>query len=316
MPDTICIVGPTASGKTALAVSLAETLGGEVVSCDSMQVYRGMDIGTAKPTPEEMRGVRHHMLDVLDPAEDCSAARFSELAARCVDDIHARGKTAILAGGTGLYIDALVSGRTFAPLPQTGRRAELERMADARGMEAMLAYLASFDPDAAARLHPRDRKRVLRACEVYLETGVTITEHNRRTQLEPPRYRPCWIGLDYLRREDLYARIDRRVDAMLQAGLLDEIRGLLAAGAPECGTAMAAIGYKEFLPALRGECTLEEAAENVRRESRRYAKRQLTWFRRNPAVHWIRLPENPDVSAILAEARQIAADFDREQLVE
>ena len=309
MADTICIVGPTASGKTALAVLLAEAIGGEVVSCDSMQIYRGMDIGTAKPTKEEMRQVPHHMIDVLSPMEDCSAARFSELASRCVDEIHARGKTAILAGGTGLYIDALVSGRTFAPMPQTGRREELERMADAHGMDWMLSYLASFDPEAAARLHSADRKRVLRACEVYLETGSTITEHNRRTQELPPRYRPCWIGLDYLEREHLYARINRRVDVMLEQGLLEEIRQLLDSGVPERGTALAAIGYKEFLPALRGECTVEEAAEAVRRESRRYAKRQLTWFRRNPEIHWILLPEHPDFSAVFEEAKGILAQF-------
>ena len=192
MNNIICIAGPTASGKTALAVELAKKLGGEVVSCDSMQIYRRMDIGTAKPTREEMQGIVHHMLDVAEPDEDFSVSRYCEMATPIVDDIIARGKTAIIAGGTGLYMDSLIKGNDFAPFPSTGMREKLEAQADAEGMEAMLSLLNSIDPEAAARLHPADRKRIIRALEVYYETGDTITEHNRRTQAIPPRYSPLW----------------------------------------------------------------------------------------------------------------------------
>ena len=188
MNNIICIAGPTASGKTALAVELAKALNGEVVSCDSMYVYKRMNIGTAKPTLEEMDGIVHHMIDVAEPDEDFSVSRYCEMAAPIVDDIVARGKTAIIAGGTGLYMDSLIKGNTFAPFPSTGVRERLEAQADAEGMEAMTDWLRSIDPEAAQRIH--DHKRILRALEVYLETGETITEHNRRTQEIPPRYNP------------------------------------------------------------------------------------------------------------------------------
>lgn len=311
MNNIVCIAGPTASGKTALAVALAKEVNGEVVSCDSMQVYKGMDIGTAKPTAEEMEGIPHHMLSVAEPDEDFSVSRYCEMAAPIVDDIVARGKVAIIAGGTGLYMDSLIRGNAFAPFPSTGVREKLEAQADAEGMEAMLRWLESIDPEAAARLHLSDRKRIIRALEVYLETGETITAHNRKTQAIPPRYTPLWLGLDFAQRSDLYHRIDLRVGLMLQMGLIDEIRALLDAGIPEKTTAMQAIGYKEFIAALEGNCTIEEAADQVRQSSRRYAKRQLTWFRRNPAIHWlIRTPEQKS-SEILAQARQCFREFDK-----
>ena len=311
MNNIVCIAGPTASGKTALAVALAKEINGEVVSCDSMQVYKGMDIGTAKPTVEEMEGIPHHMLSVAEPDEDFSVSRYCEMAATIVDDIVARGKVAIIAGGTGLYMDSLVRGNAFAPFPSTGVREKLEAQADAEGMEAMLRWLESIDPEAAARLHLSDRKRIIRALEVYLETGETITAHNKKTQAIPPRYTPLWLGLDFAQRSDLYHRIDLRVGLMLQMGLIDEIRALLDAGIPEKTTAMQAIGYKEFIAALEGNCTIEEAADQVRQSSRRYAKRQLTWFRRNPAIHWlIRTPEQKS-SEILAQARQCFREFDK-----
>lgn len=287
MNNIICIAGPTASGKTALAATLAKELNGEVVSCDSMQVYRRMDIGTAKPTLEEMQGIPHHMIDVAEPWEDFSVSRYCEMAAPVVDDILSRGKTAVIAGGTGLYMDALIRGNAFAPFPATGVRERLEAQADAEGMEAMLSRLRAVDPDAAGRLHLSDRKRILRALEVYLETGETITEHNRKTQAVPPRYSPLWLGLDFARRGELYRRIDLRVGLMLEQGLVEEIRGLLADGIPEKATAMQAIGYKEFVDALDGRCTIEEAADQVRQSSRRYAKRQLTWFRHMEGVVWL-----------------------------
>lgn len=310
MNNIICIAGPTASGKTALAATLAKELNGEVVSCDSMQVYRRMDIGTAKPTLEEMQGIPHHMIDVAEPWEDFSVSRYCEMAAPIVDDIISRGKTAVIAGGTGLYMDALIRGNAFAPFPATGVRERLEAQADAEGMEAMLSQLRSVDPDAARRLHLSDRKRILRALEVYLETGETITEHNRKTQAVPPRYSPLWLGLDFTEREELYRRIDLRVGLMLQQGLVEEIRGLLADGIPERATAMQAIGYKEFVDALDGRCTIEEAADQVRQSSRRYAKRQLTWFRRNKAIHWLIRDTGDTGREILENARRIVSDFD------
>ena len=208
MNPIVCLAGPTASGKTALAVELAQALDGEVVSCDSMQVYRRMDIGTAKPSPEEMGGIPHHMIDVADPEEDYSVSRYCAAAAPIVEDIVARGKTAIIAGGTGLYMDSLIRGNDFAPFPSTGVRERLEAQADAEGMEAMAAWLRGVDPEAAERIH--DRKRLLRALEVYLETGQTITEHNRRTQAIPPKFSPVWLGLDFEDRQRLYDRIDLR----------------------------------------------------------------------------------------------------------
>ena len=310
MNNIICIAGPTASGKTALAAALAKELNGEVVSCDSMQVYKRMDIGTAKPTLEEMQGIPHHMIDVAEPWEDFSVSRYCEMAAPIVDDIISRGKTAVIAGGTGLYMDALIRGNAFAPFPATGVRERLEAQADAEGMEAMLSRLRAVDPDAARRLHLSDRKRILRALEVYLETGETITEHNRKTQAVPPRYSPLWLGLDFARRGELYRRIDLRVGLMLEQGLVEEIRGLLADGIPERATAMQAIGYKEFVDALDGRCTIEEAADQVRQSSRRYAKRQLTWFRRNKAIHWLIRDTGDTGREILENARRIVSDFD------
>ena len=312
MDRIVVIVGPTASGKTALSVALAKKLRGEVISADSMQIYRGMDVGTAKVTPEEMDGIPHHMIDVADPAEYFSAARFVEMADPILRDILSRGKTAVIAGGTGLYVDALIQGRAFAPCPATGKREALEAEADLMGMEHMLDRLRQVDPDSAARLHLSDRKRILRALEVYEETGRTITAHNLETQKVPPRYDPVWLGLSFADRAALYRRIDRRVDLMLEHGLLEEIRSLLDRGVPRTATALQAIGYKEFLPVLEGKRTPEEAAEEVKRGSRRYAKRQLTWFRRNEKIHWILQRDPPDPEAVAAEALRQIPFFDGE----
>ena len=307
MNSILCLAGPTASGKTALAVELAKELDGEVVSCDSMQVYRHMDIGTAKPSREEMQGIPHHMIDVAEPDEDFSVSRYCAMAAPIVDDIVARGKTAIIAGGTGLYMDSLIRGNDFAPFPSTGIREKLEAEADEVGLPAMLARLREIDPDTADRVS--DRKRILRALEVYLETGETITEHNRKTRLIPPKYTPLWLGLDFADRGELYRRIDKRVDIMLEMGLMEEIRSLLDSGIPEKCTAMQAIGYKEFVNALEGREPLSQAAEEVKKASRHYAKRQLTWFRRNPAVRWL-VRSGDDDREILTSARQIIRDSD------
>ena len=310
MKDIICIAGPTASGKTALAVELAKCINGEVVSCDSMQVYKRMNIGTAKPSIEEMEGIPHHMLSVAEPWEDFSVSRYCKMADGAVQDVLARGKTVIIAGGTGLYMDALIRGNDFAPFPSTGMREKLEKQAEEEGMEAMLKLLASIDPESAARLHLKDRKRVIRALEVYYETGETITAHNEKTQKIPPKYDPVWFALEDEDRQTLYDRIDLRVDKMLEMGLMEEIRGLLAEGVPEKCTAMQAIGYKEFVAALNGQCSLEEAAAQVKQASRNYAKRQLTWFRRNKSMHWLTRKNDEKTEEILPKALRVLTDFD------
>ena len=294
-PKILVIVGPTASGKTRMAVELAQRHNGEVISADSMQIYRTMDIGTAKPTKEEMGGIPHHMIDVADPEEDFSVARYVEMAARCVDDVLERGKLPIVAGGTGLYIDSLLSGRTFAPFsPDSALRGELERELEEKGGQAMLEALAQVDPEAAQRLHPNDHKRIIRALEVYRSTGKTITQHNRETQAIPPRYNALTIGLAFQDRQAMWRRIDQRVDEMVAAGPEDEVRRLLTSGiSPKC-TAMQAIGYKEFTQALSGEMTWQEAADVVKLRSRQYAKRQLTWFGRNPNTRWVRWDDPPE----------------------
>ena len=310
LPKILVVSGPTASGKTALAVELALAHNGEVVSADSMQIYRRMDIGTAKPTRAEMRGVPHHMLDVADPEEDFSVARYVELAARCVDDILARGKLPIVAGGTGLYIDSLLSGRTFARFdPDSPLRRELEEELARRGGAALLEELARVDPDTAARLHPNDGKRIVRALEVYRSTGTTLTAHNAMTRSLPPRYSALTLTLAFQRREDMWDRIDRRVDRMMADGLAEEVRALLDSGVPDRCTAMQAIGYKEMAAALRGDGDTARAAEEIKLRSRQYAKRQLTWFRRNPDARWLLWDREPDLSAALQTSTKYLSDF-------
>ena len=301
----ICVVGPTASGKTKMGVALAQRFHGEVVSVDSMQIYRGMAIGTAAPTPEEMEGVPHHMIGVADPAEQWSAARFAAAADRCVQDILRRGKQPIFVGGTGLYLDALVRGSAFAAGQQGGpvRQALQQRLAR-EGAAALLAELAQVDPETAARLHLRDEKRILRALEVYQETGETISEHDRKSRETPNRYDALYIGLSFRDRQDLRDRIDRRVDAMVAQGLPEEVRQLLSSGLPRDATALQAIGYKQFLAVADGTATEAEAVEEIKLRSRQYAKRQLTWLRRNPAIHWILWEKEPDFSQALQNATE------------
>ena len=300
----LVITGPTATGKTALGVWLALHLGGEVVSADAMQVYRGMVIGTAAPTAAECKGVRHHLVGTVDPRENYSVGRYVQEASACVEDILRRGKLPILVGGTNLYIDSLLRGIEFSDFDPAVRSA-LETEYDRLGGEAMLERLQAVDPERAALLHPRDRKRIVRALEVYEITGETITAHDQASRLSPPRFRSCRFALNFERREDLYARIDDRVDGMMKAGLAEEVRGLLDSGVPENCTAMQAIGYKEIASALRGETTLEEAAEQVKQSSRRYAKRQLSWLRRDPELHWILWKKKPDLDKASRISTQI-----------
>ena len=310
MNNIICIAGPTASGKTALAVELAKEFHGEVVSCDSMQIYRRMDIGTAKPTLEEREGIPHHMIDVAEPDEDFSVSKYCEMAAPIIDDIIARGKTAIIAGGTGLYMDSLIRGNDFAPFPATGHRERLEAKLSEVGLESLIAELSAIDPESVDRAQ-RNPRRIVRALEVFYETGETITSHNLKTQAIPPRYNPLWLGLDFEPRKLLYDRIDLRVGIMLEMGLEKEIRDLLASGIPASCTAMQAIGYKEFLSAMDGQCSLAEAADQVRQSSRRYAKRQLTWFRRNPNMNWLTRHEDEGAEEILERARRLILKSDK-----
>ena len=301
MDRIYCIVGPTASGKTRLSVTLAQALGAEIVSCDSMQIYRYMDIGTAKPTEAEKAGVPHHMIDFLDPRESYSVGRYVEEADCCVQDILRRGKPVVMVGGTGLYLDSLIAGRQFAPFPQTGKREELTEIARTQGIEVLMERLRQVDPQSADRIHPSNEKRVIRALEIWLETGKTMTEHDRESRAIPPRYRPIYIGLDYASRQDLYDRIDLRVEQMIRDGLVEEVRSLLNRGVPAEATSMQAIGYKELVAFLRGEGTLDEAVAAIQQGSRRYAKRQRTWFYRNEAVHWQILPKEPDFDALLQQ---------------
>ena len=297
MKDLICIAGPTASGKTGLAVALAKRLDAEVVSCDSMQIYRGMDIGTAKPDAAEMDGVPHHLLDVAEPGEDFSVGRYVKLADAAIADIHSRGKTAIVCGGTGLYMDSLIKGETFAAPSRPAQREYVEHIAEEKGMAYVYDMLKEADPETAEKLHLSDRKRIIRAMEVFLITGMPLSWHNEQSKKRLPKYEPAWIGLNFRDRAKLYARVDRRVDAMLEKGLEAEVRRLLEQGIDPKTTAMQAIGYKEMAAALRGECTLKQAAERIKQASRNYAKRQLTWFRRNEAIKWLYADETPDLLA-------------------
>ena len=304
-PKIVMICGPTATGKTKLGVALAKALNGEVVSADSMQIYQGMVIGTAAPTPEETEGIPHHMIGLVPPTENYSVARYVADATACVDDILSRGKVPIVVGGTGLYLDALRKGRSFSAfVPERGWREKLQARAKEEGLPALHAELQRIDPEAAARLHPNDEKRIIRALEVFLETGETITEHNKLTKDLPPRYDAAVIALTYADRADLYRRIDARVDEMMKGGLAGEVRALLDAGVPRTCTAMQAIGYKELADAVTEGGDLTGAAEEIKLRSRQYAKRQLTWFRRDESAHWIYLEKTPSFSSILLDSTE------------
>ncbi len=294
-PKVIVVTGPTATGKTKFSVALAKLLGGEVVGADSMQIYKHMDIGTAKPTPEETDGVPHHMIDIVSPFESYSVSRYVEDATKCVDGILARGRIPIIAGGTGLYIDSLVSGRDFAVQSEsTGLREELSATYDEIGGEAMLKLLSEVDPESAEKLHANDKKRIVRALEVFKATGKPISLHNLETQAIPPRYDVSKIALTFEDRADLYERINLRVDVMMELGLENEVQALLDMGLNSSHTAMQAIGYKEMARKILGEYTLSEAVDSIKTESRRYSKRQLSWLGRDKNIFWIRWEKEPD----------------------
>lgn len=298
----ICICGPTASGKTALSVALAKQLHTEIISADSMQIYRGMDIGTAKPTAEERQGVPHHLLDVCAPGEAFSVARYVELADAAAQDILSRRMVPVVAGGTGLYMDALIECSTFSgDETDLSVREKYQRMAAEQGNEAVHACLAKVDPEGAERLHPNNLKRVIRALEVYEQTGMTIDAFNRLHKRPAPKYAALKIGVCPSERQTLYDRIDRRVDQMLADGLLEETKHLLDRGALT-GTAAQAIGYKELLGYLQGEAPLEDCVALLKQRSRNYAKRQLTWLKRDDNIRWIYYNNGEGLPAILQEA--------------
>lgn len=300
----LVIGGPTASGKTRLAAELALRHGGEVVSADSMQIYRGMEIGTAKPTPEETLGVPHHLMGFVEPGQSFSVADYVALAKETIVDIHSRGHLPVLCGGTGLYIRSLITNTTFTEADNDpALRAELTQRAAQEGTEGLMQELRSFDPESADRIEPRNLPRLIRAIELYRVTGVTMTEHLRRSRLVPSPYRVCFLCLGFRDRERLYERINQRVDEMFRRGLVEEAKELLEM--PSGATAMQAIGYKELLPYFRGEVSLPEAQDTIKRETRRYAKRQLTWFRREEQARWLFVDDYAQWDALRGAAEEI-----------
>ena len=290
----LAVVGPTASGKTALAVQLAKKYDGEIVSADSMQIYKGMDIASAKPTEEEKEGIPHHLMDFLEPTEEFSVSDYVKLASDTIDQIIARGKLPILCGGSGLYIRSLIDNISFAPEdPDEILRDELNQRFEKEGGEVLLKELAEFDPETAEKLSPNDGKRIVRAIEIYRATGITMSEHISLSKLEPSPYDVTAIGLTFADRQNLYERINKRVDVMLKRGLVEEAQRFYSS--EKSITSSAAIGYKELKPYLDGKITLEAAAEKLKMESRRYAKRQITWFKRDEYINWIEVDECKDV---------------------
>ncbi len=284
----ICVVGPTASGKSDLAVKIAKAFDGEIISCDSMQLYRGMDIGTAKATESEMEGIPHHLLDIVDIDDEFSVSDYVKLADECVNDISSRGKLPVFCGGTGLYIDSYISGMSFGEyenLPEY--RKELEDFAKENGAEALHKMLEECDREAADKIDSANVKRVIRALEVYKATGVPITQWNKQAKEKAKPKDALYIGITFDDRQKLYERIDKRVDIMLESGLLEETERLISAGLRNSATASQAIGYKELYPYFDGQATLGECVDRLKINSRHYAKRQLTWFTRNKAVKWI-----------------------------
>lgn len=300
----VAVVGPTASGKTGLAIEIAKEFGGEVVSADSMQIYKGMDIATAKPAPEEMQGIPHHLIDFAEPNKTYNVAEYVDDAKRCIADIASRGKLPVIAGGTGLYVDSLLNGIDFAEVPDNAQmRQQLKERMENEGSAVLLEELRKIDPETASVLHENNRGRIIRALEVYYLTGETISEQKRRSREKGSEYDPLYICIEYNDRQKLYERIEKRVDIMVSMGLLDEAEKYISLG--EETTAKQAIGYKELKPYFRNECTLEEALDNLKKETRHYAKRQLTWFRRNED----RFSVHPDTEDFVSAAKNKVREF-------
>lgn len=299
-PRLIILTGPTSVGKTGLSIRLASGLSGEIISADSMQVYRHMDIGTAKITGDQMRGIPHHLIDILEPTEEYNVARFKEEAQKAVSEISKRGKLPIIAGGTGFYIQALLYDIDFSDNAQTDYRRELFDAAAEYGNEYLFEKLKEVDPKAASYLHANDVKRVTRALEFYKETGMRISEHNDNERKKEPIYDHAYFVLN-MPREQLYNNIDRRVDDMIENGLVDEVRRLKDMGCTEDTVSMKGLGYKEILRFLSGDISLDEAVYTIKRDTRHFAKRQLTWFKRERDVIWINKDEFDNDDERIAE---------------
>ena len=304
----LVVCGPTASGKTRLAIDLAKGFSGEVVSADSMQIYRAMDIGTAKPTPAEQDGVPHHLLDVADPGQSFSLVDYLSLAHKAIEDIAGRGRLPILTGGTGLYILSLVDNIQFDEIATDPElRLQLMRMGEVNGEAYLWERLRECDPVLAGKLHPNNQGRIIRALEVFTLTGIPMSELQRRSRLTPSPYKLCMLGLYFARREALYDRIDRRVDVMLEAGLLEEVRELRKG--PLSPTAAQAIGYKELFAYLDGQGSLDDAVNLIKTQSRRYAKRQMTWLRRDARINWLEWGRFEAYPPLLQQAAVIAVQL-------
>ena len=305
----VAVVGPTASGKSDLAVEICRRFGGEAVSADSMQIYKGLDISTAKPTEEEKKGIPHHMMDFLDTRDSFSVAEYQSMAGECIKEIHSRGKLPVIVGGTGLYIDNLLNNirLTEASFDEALREKLLKRVED-EGIDALLAELEEIDPEYAAKMHPNNVKRIVRALEVWYSSGVTMTEQIANSHAESP-YEVLYIGLDAQDRDFLYNRINMRVDIMLANGLEAEARDYLSQ--PDMSTSSQAIGCKELKPYFEGGMSLVQAAENLKQATRRYAKRQLTWFRRNKEINWLFIDTFPSKDAMYEEAFRITEEWER-----
>lgn len=300
----IVICGPTASGKTALSIAIAKAIGSEIVSCDSMQIYKGMDIATAKPTPEELSQAKHHLVDFLEPDQIFSVADYVQIAKQVVSDISQRGMIPILCGGTGLYINSLLDDISFDKTCSSSEiRDELYDLAQQKGNKYLLDMLSEFDPESAQRLHENNLNRIIRAIEVYKTTGKTINQFNLESKPEQSPYDAVVIGINYRDRQKLYERINIRVDKMLEQGLLDEAKEVIRNSSFK--TSYQAIGHKELLPYFNGEKTLDECVEVLKMQSRRYAKRQLTWFRRDSRINWIYADEYSSFDDIVSAALRI-----------
>ncbi len=305
----LVIGGPTASGKTALGVELAKRLNGEVISADSMQIYKGLDITTAKPAPEEMQGIPHHLISIIPRSQNFSVAEYVSLAGQKIQEISARGKLPVMVGGTGLYLDSVVNGIQFSPEQEDlSLRQELFGRAETEGNAVLYQQLQKLDPEACEKIHVNNTVRLVRALEVCLRTGKPFTEYKKQNLSSEPPYQAIQLGLDYASRQELYDRINRRVFNMLDAGMLEEVRQAYEEGT--VGTAAAAIGYKELIPYLKQQSALDDCIAMIQQESRRYAKRQLTWFRRNAQIQWLILSKNDELQEISEKAEKMIAKIE------
>lgn len=296
--DIVVIVGPTASGKTNLSVQLAKIFNSEIISADSMQIYKKMNIGTAKPTIDEMQGIPHHLIDFVDINKNFSVADYVKLAKEKIFEINEKGKLPIIVGGTGLYVNSLIDNINFTEQNSDPvLRDKLKKRVETQGIQSLIEELKTFDIESAQKLHPNNVSRIIRAIEIYKTTGITMTEQIKNSKKFDSPFNPIMIGLNYKDRNVLYDRINKRVDSMIKNGLVNETQEILSDNCSK--TAMNAICYKELIPYINGECSLEQAVEVLKRQTRRYAKRQLTWFKKDNRINWIHIDDYVDFKEIL-----------------